>query len=136
MNMPFELGMDFGCKNYGNDKVHLDKKFLIIGDKEYEYMKALSDISGIDIQYHRNKQENLISSIRDWFVTNEKVNNVPSPKQIWCKFMDFHDFYSRSLLGKGYQKNEIFGIPIIEQIAYMEDFLKEMPYYIEKRREK
>ncbi len=71
MNMPFELGVDFGCRKYGKNDEVCSKKFLVIGSQHYDYMKALSDISGIDIQYHEDKEDNLIKSIRHWFVNNE-----------------------------------------------------------------
>lgn len=94
----------------------------------YDYMKALSDISGIDIQYHHNEVKNLIKSIRHWFVTNEGLRNVPSPNEIWMKFMDFNAefvLYSRE---KGYDAKEMYEMPLSEQISFMQDFLQENPY--------
>jgi len=70
LNMPFELGIDFGCKKYSQACEFSDKKFLILGSKKYEYMRALSDISGFDIQYHHDDTKALIKAIRNWFVNN------------------------------------------------------------------
>ncbi len=128
MNMPFELGVDFGCRKYGNTAELRRKKFLVIGSKNYDYMKALSDISGIDIQYHEDKEDNLVKSIRHWFVTNENLLNAPSPNEIWLKFMDFN--YEFLLYGdaKGYSEEELYKIPICEQVTQMKEFLDDNPY--------
>ncbi len=128
MNMAFELGVDFGCRKYGNSEDVCNKKFLIIGSKHYDYMKALSDISGIDIQYHDDKEDNLIKSVRHWFVTNENLEDTPSPKEIWWKFMDFN--YEFEVYGedKGYSKEEVYEIPIQEQVRFMKKFLGDNPF--------
>lgn len=129
MNMPFELGLDFGCRKYATDGDRLcDKKFLVIGSKAYDYMKALSDISGIDIQYHNDKEKNLIKSIRHWFVTNEELEDVASPNEIWMKFMDFNAEFVLYTREKGYESDDMYEMPINEQIALMSKFLAENPY--------
>lgn len=51
LNMPFELGVDYACRQYfgsGRD----EKRFLVLEEKPYRYQAALSDIAGCDIQYH------------------------------------------------------------------------------------
>ena len=47
LNMPFELGLDYGLRRF--DSEFSDKRSLILETKEYEYMKAISDINGFDI---------------------------------------------------------------------------------------
>lgn len=129
MNMPFELGLDFGCRKYAYEGDRLcDKKFLVIGSKAYDYMKALSDISGIDIQYHNNKEKNLIKAIRHWFVNNEGLEGVPSPNEIWMKFMDFNAEFVLYTREKGYDPEDMYEMPINEQIILMNRFLDENPY--------
>ncbi|PKM65451.1 MAG: hypothetical protein CVU95_15435 [Firmicutes bacterium HGW-Firmicutes-2] len=125
MNMPFELGLDFGCRKYSDNNALIRKKFLILGGERYEYMKALSDLSGIDIQYHKYEEEKLIKSIRDWFVINERLTNILSPVQIWNRFMDFNFYYYETLLAKGYSKDQLYDLPINEQIEYMIIFLSD-----------
>lgn len=128
MNMPFELGLDFGCSSFSSESCHNKKKIMILGGEKYEYMKALSDISGIDIQYHNNDKNKIIESIRNWFVNNEKIINAPSPSEIWYKLCDFHEYYSQKLISKGYTLNDVYKIPIFEQITYMKQFLIDEPY--------
>ena len=129
MNMPFELGLDFACKRYakvGNDLNN--KKFLVIGGKKYDYMKALSDISGIDIQYHNNDVSKLIKAIRHWFVTNESLTNIPSPNEVWMKFMDFNAEFVLYTRSKGYDEKDMYEMPLFEQINHMKVYIKDNPY--------
>lgn len=47
-NMPFELGIDIGCKKFGDSD--MNSKCLLILDKiKYRYQKSISDLSGNDI---------------------------------------------------------------------------------------
>lgn len=64
-NMPFELGLDFGCKRFKGG-AHNDKKCLILDKEPYRYKKSLSDISGNDISNHNNSPEKVIGQIRQW----------------------------------------------------------------------
>ena len=50
-NMPFELGLDFGCRFYGSRRL-TTKQCLILEQERYRYQKVLSDISGNDIRAH------------------------------------------------------------------------------------
>lgn len=57
MNMPFELGLDYGIG--GNEKV-----FLIFENEPYKLKIALSDINGWDVRPHHNNPEDLIMEFR------------------------------------------------------------------------
>lgn len=88
LNMSFELGLDFGYKYYSNDGN--DKKFLVLGGNEYDYMKALSDLNGNDIKYHKEDIENLIKSTRNWFIENEEIECIYSATQLHYYYCDFN----------------------------------------------
>ena len=47
LNMPFELGMDFGCRHYGGDP-YSRKVILILEEQPYRYRAAISDLAGSD----------------------------------------------------------------------------------------
>jgi hypothetical protein len=128
MNMPFELGLDFGCLKYSGDEKHHKKMFLILGDKEYEYIKAISDIKGIDIEYHNNNQYYMINSVRHWFVNNNLYKGTASPREIWYKYTDYWAEYVIYTRNKGYSNSEMYKIPIKEQIDMMEKFINDNPY--------
>lgn len=45
LNMPFELGLDYGSRKFNSRLT--EKEFLILETKPYDYMKAISDINGL-----------------------------------------------------------------------------------------
>ncbi len=51
MNMPFELGIDYGCQKLKEGQWE-DKRILILENERYRYQAALSDLSGSDIKKH------------------------------------------------------------------------------------
>jgi hypothetical protein len=64
-NMPFELGLYFGCQNYGG-KFHGKKTSLILDRDPYRYRAFLSDISGQDIRPHGGDPRAAVKEVRDW----------------------------------------------------------------------
>lgn len=54
LNMPFELGMDFGCRHYGGHPFST-KVILVLEKQRFRYQAAISDLAGIDIEAHRGK---------------------------------------------------------------------------------
>ncbi|MBK8698729.1 MAG: hypothetical protein IPN29_04015 [Saprospiraceae bacterium] len=76
LNMPFELGMDFASRHC--DKNLSDKRFLILSSKSYEYMRALSDINGLDIKNHNDDPEAIVENVRAWFIETIKLKNIES----------------------------------------------------------
>ena len=100
LNMPFELGLDFGCKGYSIEEKHGKKACLILGNIEYDYMKALSDINGIDIKYHHQDQKKIIKSVRNWFIENTSLDAgaTMSHPRIFSRFIEFNTiFYEKAL---------------------------------------
>jgi hypothetical protein len=64
-NMPFELGLDLGAKEYG--KTYLCTKHTLIFDTErYRYQQFLSDIAGQDISAHHAAPSIAMGKVRDW----------------------------------------------------------------------
>src|SRR5215213_2738037 len=54
-NMPFELGLDIGCRRFSGRR---DKKRILILDRErFRYQQYLSDISGQDIRAHHDNPD-------------------------------------------------------------------------------
>ena len=67
MNMPFELGIDFGLRKSGVKPLDT-KQFLILEANKYDYMKAISDINGFDIKVHKNNTEKILSAYTNGLV--------------------------------------------------------------------
>lgn len=121
MNMPFELGVDIGCRRFGNGTLRW-KRCLILDEQKYRYQKALSDVSGSDIKHHARNPENIVRQTRNWFVENG-LKGTPSGQVIWAAFNVFMaDFYEKRRRD-GYSKKDLQIMPIPELISFMRKWI-------------
>ena len=123
-NMPFELGLDIGCLEYGNNKQRM-KKILILEKEKFFYQKFLSDIAGQDIRNHNNKPIEVIEIIRDWFSTLFEKKKFDGPDIIWNYYNDFTDSLIKRLEKEGYKKDRVLKLPFTEYIGYARKWIKE-----------
>lgn len=120
MNMPFELGIDYGCQKLKGD-VWAKKQILILEKERYRYQKALSDLSGSDIKNHDDDPIKLIKVIRDWFVTVESLR-VDGAKKIWNSFNDFQAYLYDEVVEKD-GHDSVDDVQITEVMQHMSDWL-------------
>ena len=64
-NMPLELGLDLGCKQYGKP-YHKKKVVLVMDTEPYRYQKYISDLAGRDPMAHHDSVEEVINNVRNW----------------------------------------------------------------------
>lgn len=91
MNMPYELGIDYGLRLSGTNR-YGEKRFLILGSKRYDYMKAVSDLNGFDIQNHENKTRKVFDCMHSWLSTIELDSEVLPSLKMYYDFLDFNAF--------------------------------------------
>jgi len=120
LNMPFELGIDYGCRRIGSEHLRR-KRFLVLGEKPHDYKKALSDLGGVDAKSHANQPNKAVLALRNWFVDTVHFSAADSPTVIWYRFMDFNtEFYERRK-AEGFSKGDLKMMPVSE---YSRPFLK------------
>jgi len=124
MNMPFELGIDYGAKVLADSGFFAAKKLLVLEEKRYRFQKALSDMAGSDIKSHDNDPYKLIKVVRGWFLISDG-NRSPAPGVIWEQFNYFNAYLADKLEEKGFKVDEIEKIDIPELMMHLEDWLKE-----------
>jgi hypothetical protein len=101
LNMPFELGIDFGSKEFS--KKHSEKKFLVLSGEDHGYRKALSDFSGFDAQNHKNNPIQVVQILRDWIYEISDASKLIQGLAIWYKFQnDFLPFLIAKKMSAGY----------------------------------
>jgi hypothetical protein len=88
LNMPFELGIDYGARRFGSESMSM-KRCLILEEAPYDYKVALSDLSGADIKNHNNKPDEVVRAVRDWFYETVGLEEADYPLVIWYRFNDF-----------------------------------------------
>lgn len=115
MNMPFELGLDYGLCG--------DKKlFLIFENNRYKLKVALSDINGWDICAHNDSAENVILEFRKWYVNvNEKLSKSQksvSSHTIWYDYNKFQVGFDEYKQKNNLKDEEI---SVAEYIEYVKE---------------
>lgn len=75
LNMPFELGLDSGCKKFAQH--HRKKSFLILESERRSYHKSLSDMAGADLKAHGDDPVRIMHVTRDWLVQEAGAASRP-----------------------------------------------------------
>jgi len=119
MNMPFELGIDYGCLKFKGGKWR-KKKILILEKERYRFQEAISDISGCDIKKHEDEVDKIISAVRDWFVT-EELGRADSGNKVWDKFNDFQAYLYDEVVEKD-GHTSIDDVQVSEVIHHMNEW--------------
>ncbi len=88
-NMPFELGLDIGCKRFGSDERRQAKSLLILDRSRFRYQKFLSDIAGQDIRHHASSPRRAIGCVRDWLSLESRNFKMPGGDHIFARYREF-----------------------------------------------
>lgn len=121
LNMPFELGIDVGCRNFGSAPL-TQKRCLILESERYRFQAALSDLSGSDIAVHRNEPEQAATEVRNWFA-NQCRPNAAGPSKVWGAFTDFMAANYDVLKDRGFSDKDVEALPMPELVAGMESWI-------------
>ena len=123
MNMPFELGIDYGARQFGQSRLR-DKKFLILGAMKYDYQRAVSDLSGVDIKSHDGVPKQAVRALRDWFYETCGVRPAPSWKELWYSFNDFSSALYSAGKASRMSPADLDRMPSAEFIDHVEQWLR------------
>jgi hypothetical protein len=118
LNMPFELGIDYGSRKFGGGRLRA-KRALVLETHQHRYQAALSDLAGADIESHDNDPYKVIHIVRAW-LKNVCHMRAPGPTQIEGAFTDFQADATDELTGQGFSAHDIDNLPIPEWIEHME----------------
>ncbi len=121
-NMPYELGLDIGCAEFG-PKRYRSKKILILETERFHYQKVISDIAGQDIESHGNDAATLLRKIRNWFSTVDPLGDYPGANQVWVAYNQFYDDITDILTDKGYTDLEIENMPVADFVRFSKDWI-------------
>lgn len=89
-NMPFELGLDLGCRQYGKP-YHQGKVLLVLETEQYRYQKYISDLAGCDPVAHHDCEEDVIDHVRNWLrmALDPDSEKTPSGSLIYQRYQQF-----------------------------------------------
>ena len=122
LNMPFELGIEYGCRRIANNHLRT-KRSLILEKKRYDIQKALSDLNGVDIKSHNNNPARTVQALQHWLIETVGMTDIDSPSVIWDRFNEFsYDFYVRRK-SQGYSRNDLKMMPIPQYIRFIRQWI-------------
>ncbi|MCY4345696.1 MAG: hypothetical protein OXC17_02740 [Aestuariivita sp.] len=105
LNMPFELGIDFGCRRFGPEP-QSGKVFLVLEEKPYRYQAAISDSAGFDIQAHKGDFEVAVRKLCNWIMSYGGSERVEAARVV-SEYADFQEWYWRRRLSEGASDEDI-----------------------------
>ena len=117
LNMPFELGLDFGGRLFGSGDM-LQKRTLVLEAKPHRYKAAISDLAGSDIECHHDEPYKVIGVIRNW-LKSVCLTSAPGPARIETAFTDFMTEDYNALTAEGFSSADIASIPVGELMTRM-----------------
>ena len=123
LNMPFELGIDYGCRQFFG-RGRQDKKMLVLEEKKYRYQAAISDLSGCDIQAHAGGFEKAVRKVRNWLVSEAGVE-ADGASRILGAYADFQEWNYKRLFDAGFSEEDIQDYPTRELLAAMSQWVAE-----------
>lgn len=91
LNMPFELGIDFGLRVSGQPQF-AKKRFLVLDEKPHRLKQAISDISGWDTTAHEGNAEKAMKEVRNWLYQEAGATTLPGGETLYGKSLIFDEW--------------------------------------------
>lgn len=87
-NMPLELGIDLGCKEFGSPQQQ-SKSLLVLDKSVNRYLKFISDLRGLDPRAHAGSSKRVVNEVRDWLSDKSGVETLPGGEYMNKRYRKF-----------------------------------------------
>ena len=118
--MPFELGLDFGCRYYGSGRL-TEKVILVLEEQRYRYQATISDLAGSDIEAHHGKYQIAVRKVRNWLVTAPEVERIGAT-QILADYELFQRWHFNQQSIRGFSEDDRRDYSMLELLGAMQDW--------------
>jgi hypothetical protein len=126
LNMPFELGIDVGCRLFKGGRWS-EKSCLILETERYRYQAAISDISSFDIAVYNDKPDIISAKVRNW-LNGQAQLRAHGPDSVWARFNEFMTAnYDELTVARGFSDSDAANLPIDELITEMKAWVGQNP---------
>lgn len=123
LNMPFELGLDVGCRLFKGGEC-AEKLCLILVGERYKYQAAISDLANSDVANHQNIPQDVVVEVRNWLSSTCGLG-ADGPTRIWDAFNVFMGDNYDALTERGFSDSDIERLPVAELMQCMEKWVEE-----------
>ena len=118
LNMPFELGLDYGSRLLGSARFR-QKKTLVLESIPHRYKAAISDLSGADVECHYDEPYKVIGVVRNW-LKSTCLPTAAGPARIEAAFTKFMTDDYNALTTEGFSAVDIAALSTGELIERMQ----------------
>lgn len=122
LNMPFELGIDYGCRQFRGEGRE-NKRILILEEQPYRYQATISDLAGCDIQSHQGKFEIAVRKVRNWLASEAGLIKASGSGRILGAYVDFQEWHYERQLNAGFSDEDIQDYPTRELLDAMTEWV-------------
>ena len=91
LNMPFELGLDFGCRRFGAGRL-ARKVILVLEQERFRYQAAISDLAGSDVEAHHGDHAVAVRKVRNWLAGIGGFERIGGAR-VLADYEDFQRWY-------------------------------------------
>lgn len=117
LNMPFELGLDFGCRRYGSGRLR-EKVILVLEEQRYRYQAAISDLAGSDIEAHHGDYQIAVRKVRNWLAGMPGFEGTGAAR-VLADYEDFQRWYIERQRNRGFSDDDIRDYSTTELLSAM-----------------
>lgn len=117
LNMPFELGVDFGCRRFGGGRLSR-KVILVLEEERFRYRAAISDLAGSDIEAHHGDHAVAVRKVRNWLAGVGGFERI-SGARVLADYEDFQRWYLDRQRADGFSDDDITDYSTPELLAAM-----------------
>ena len=117
LNMPFELGLDVGCKRYGGGAMS-GKAILVLEEQPWRYQVALSDLAGNDIESHGGNHAVAVRKVRNWLTGLGGFDRIGA-KRVLSDYENFQEWHLERQIAAGFGDDDIRDFDTAELLAGM-----------------
>ena len=117
LNMPFELGLDFGCRRYGSGRLG-EKVILVLEEQRYRYQAAISDLAGSDIEAHHGNYQIAVRKVRNWLAGMPGIEGTAAAR-VLADYEDFQRWYIERQRKRGFSDDDIRDYSTAELLSAM-----------------
>jgi len=122
LNMPFELGIDFGCRRFGSEPLS-EKIFLVLEEKQYRYQAAISDLAGFDIKSHNGNASSAVRQLCNWIKDQGGFERLEASR-VYSEYEDFRGWNLKMRRSGGATEEDLRDSSTVDLMRAMREWFK------------
>jgi hypothetical protein len=119
-NMPFELGVFLGARDFGGRRQRR-KRTLVLAENRDKWAPSISDLAGVDPEFHDNNVRHAVRAVRNFLSTTPEGARLPGETAIMADFGRFQSDLPSLARAAKQKLKEAYRYP--DYVTFVEEFL-------------